>query len=159
IHIDAKATVPLLAALLLNEKEAIAIREHAASTLAGANQPEAHAALVKALQSAPARLQTTIALGMASSPQGGDRLLQAIEAGKASPRLLQDRAIEIRLQNAKVANVKDRLKKLTQGLPAADQKAQELIAKRRDAFASFKADVEEGKKLFQKHCANCHQIA
>src|SRR5262249_20489516 len=104
------------------------------------------------------RLQSTIALGMAGTPQGGEKLLQAIEAGKASPRLLQDRAIEIRLQNAKIGNVKDRLKKLTQGLPAADQKTQELIAKRRDAFASFKPDVEIGQKLFTKHCANCHQI-
>ena len=159
VNLDAKQAVPPLTLLLLNDQEAIAIREQVANALAGTNHPEAHAALVKALQNAPARLQTTIALGMAGSPQGGDRLLQAIEAGKASPRLLQDRAIELRLQNAKINNVKDRLKKLAQGLPAADQKAQELITKRRDAFVSVKADTEIGQKIFQKQCANCHQIA
>ncbi len=114
--------------------------------------------MVKALQFAPARLQTSIAVGMAGGP-GGNTLLQAIEAGKASPRLLQDQAVVVRLQSAKIVNVKDRLKKLTQGLPPADQKVQELLSKRRDAFASFKTDVEIGQKIFQKQCASCHQIA
>jgi putative heme-binding domain-containing protein len=159
VAIDAKEAVEPLTQLLLNEKEAIAIREQTANALAGTNHPDAHAALVKALQNAPARLQTTIALGMAGSPQGGERLLQAIEIGKASRHLLQDRAIELRLSNAKIGNVKDRLKTLTQGLPAADQKAQELITKRRDAFTSFKGDAEVGQKIYQKNCANCHQIA
>jgi putative heme-binding domain-containing protein len=159
VAIDAKRAVPPLTQLLLNDKEAIAIREQVANVLAGTNNTEAHAALVQALQNAPARLQSTIALGMSGSPQGSDRLLQAIEAGKASPRLLQDRAIELRLQNAKIANVKDRLTKLMKGLAPTDQKAQELIAKRREAFTSFKPDAAMGEKVFQKHCANCHQIA
>lgn len=153
MEIDARQAVPPLTRLLLNDKEAIELREQIASALAGTNRPEAHAALVQALQNAPARLQSTIALGMAATPQGGDRLLQAIESGKASPRLLQDRAIEVRLQNQK-----DRLKKLTAGLPAANEKIQELITKRRDAFASFKSDAALGQMLFAKHCANCHQL-
>ncbi len=158
VELDPKQAAPLVESLL-SGKEAIAIREHIANVLAGTNRPDAHAALIQALQKAPARLQSTIALGMASTPQGGERLLQAIEAGKASPRLLQDRAVEIRLQNAKIKGVNDRLKKLTQGLPPADQKAQDAIAKRRDAFASFKSDAATGQKIFQKHCAACHQIA
>jgi putative heme-binding domain-containing protein len=159
VSVDAAKAMPTLSAMLLNDKEAIVIREQVANALAGTNHPDAHAALLSALQNAPARLQDTIALGMASSPQGGDRLLQAIEAGKASPRLLQDRGIELRLANTKIANVKERLQKLAKGLPAADQKLQELIGKRRDAFVTFKADAEQGQKVFQKHCANCHQIA
>jgi putative heme-binding domain-containing protein len=159
VNIDWEQAVEPLMQLLLNEKESLTIREQVANSLAGTNHLAAHAALLKSLQNAPARLQTTIALGMAGSPQGGDKLLQAIEDGKASRHLLQDRAIELRLANAKITNVKDRLKKLMQGLPPADQKAQELITKRRDAFASFKSDADVGQKLFQKHCANCHQIA
>jgi putative heme-binding domain-containing protein len=156
---DAKYAIPPLSGILLNDKEPIAVREQIASALAGTNHGDAHSALVQGLQNAPARLQTTIALGMAGSAQGGDRLLKAIEAGKASPRLLHDRAIEVRLSSAKITNVKDRLKKLTQGLPATDDKAQALIAKQRDAFVSFKADPVMGEKVFQKSCAICHQIA
>src|SRR5439155_24377413 len=101
VAIDAKEAVEPLTQLLLNEKEAIAIREQTASALAGTNHPDAHAALVKALQNAPARLQTTIALGMAGSPQGGEKLVQAIETGKASRHHLQERPLELRLANAK----------------------------------------------------------
>lgn len=159
VAIDAKAALGPLTRLLLDDKEAIAIREQTANALAGLNQAEAQGALIKALENAPARLQTTIALGMAGSPQGGEKLLVAIEAGKASRHLLQDRAIELRLANAKIPNVKVRLKALMQGLPAANEKALEMIAKRRDAFASFKPDIDLGQKLFTKHCANCHQVA
>jgi len=159
INIDAKQSVPPLAEILVNEKEPIAVREQIANSLASTNHADAHSALIQGLLNAPARLQSTIALGMAGSAQGGDRLLKAIEAGKASPRLLQDRAIEVRLSTAKIANVKARLKKLTEGLPAADQKTQEMISKKRDAFVSFKADPAMGQKIFQKSCANCHQIA
>ncbi len=159
VSIDAKSAIPPLGQMLLNEKEPIALREQVANALAGTNHADAHATLVQALQSAPARLQTTIALGMAGSTQGGERLLQAIEAGKASRLLLQDRAIEIRLSSAKIANVKKRISSLTANLPAVDQKAQELIAKKRDAFVSFKADVDMGQKIFQKHCGTCHQIS
>jgi putative heme-binding domain-containing protein len=72
---------------------------------------------------------------------------------------LQDRAIELRLRGAKIADAKARLNKLMEGLPPADQKANELIARRRDGFVSFKSDAELGEKLFVKHCANCHQVA
>ena len=74
IELDPKQAAPLVESLL-NDKEVIAIREHIANVFAGTNRPDAHAALIQALQNAPARLQSTIALGMASSPQGGERLL------------------------------------------------------------------------------------
>jgi len=159
VAIEPKKHVEPLARLLLDDSEKIAVREQIASSLAGVNQPEAYTALVQAFEKAPARLQTTIALGMAGSPQGGSKLLDAVAAGKASARLLQDRAIELKLRQAKVANLDKRLAMLTKGLPAADQRAQELIGKRKAAFTTAKADAMEGKKVFEKHCANCHIIA
>jgi putative heme-binding domain-containing protein len=159
INIDAKQAVEPLIKLILNEHEVTAVREQVARDLGGTNHPEAHAALLKALQNAPARLEVPIALGLTGNKAGSEKLLQAIEAGKASPRVLQSRPILLRLQATKLADLDARIAKLTRGMPTADQKTQELIAKRRDAFVSFKADVEVGQKTFQKHCANCHQIA
>lgn len=161
VAIDPKEATKRLAATLSHPpfRTSEATKETIISTLASLDAPEAHQLLLDALQGAPARVQTSIALGMSGSALGGDRLLKAIEAGKASPRLLQDRAIELRLASAKVANVKMRLVNLTKGLPPADQKAQELIAKKRDAFISFKADAVLGEKIFQKNCAACHQVA
>src|SRR5205823_1425182 len=103
--------------------------------------------LVKVLQTAPARLEFSIALGLSSSKPGAERLLQAIEAGKASPRVLQVQAVLLRLKDAKLPDFDARLAKVTRGLATADQKTQELIAQRRDAFVSFKTDVVAGQKL------------
>jgi putative heme-binding domain-containing protein len=158
VNLDARKAVGSLAEVLLSEKESVAVREQVAMALAGTNHAEAHTALVKAMESAPARLQTVIALGLAGSPQGGEKLLDAVGAGKASPRLLQDRAIELKLRQAKIANLDGKLTKLTMGLPAASAQIQTLLAQKRDGFLSSRADSEAGLKVFEKHCANCHQI-
>src|SRR5205823_10926599 len=102
---------------------------------------------------------STIARGMAGSPQGAEKLLEAVALGKASPRLLQDRGLVLKLQQAKVAKLDDRLVSLTKGLPAADQKLQDLLGARKAAFDAGKWDIAAGQAIFQKHCAACHQIA
>ena len=129
------------------------------STLASLDAPEAHELLIRILENAPASVQTTIALGMSGSSLGGDRLLKAIEAGKASPRLLQDRTIEVKLLSAKIPDVKQRLKKLTEGLPPVEARTQELIAAKSKAFSTFKTDIDQGRGVFNTKCAACHQIS
>jgi putative heme-binding domain-containing protein len=158
VSIEPRQHVEPLVRLLLNDKEPIGVREQVAASLAGTNEKEAHAALIEALAKAPAALQTTIAVGMTGSPHGGDKLLEAVAAGKASARLLQDRAIEARLKFARVPDVDQRLAKLTKGLPPADQRAFELMNRHRVGFAAAKVDAGQGVKVFQKHCAACHQI-
>src|SRR2546430_918502 len=81
---------------------------------------------------APARLQTALAANLVNPRAGADRLLEAIAAGKASARLLQERAVAVRLK--KMADLKGRLEQLTRGLPPADQKIQELLQRRRDGY-------------------------
>jgi putative heme-binding domain-containing protein len=114
---------------------------------------------LQALPTAPARLQTAIAAGLAGSPAGADKLLDAVEAGKASARLLQEKAVETPLTAGSRPGVKERLAKLTKGLPPADQKIQELIAARHKSFEAAKPDAEAGAKVFEKNCAVCHTLA
>jgi putative heme-binding domain-containing protein len=159
ITLGPAVAVKALAEILRNDAETIAVREQVATALAGTNNPDAHDALVKTMEAAPARLQTVIALGLAGSPKGGEKLLDAVGKGKASPRLLQDRGVELKLRQTKLADLDQRLAKLTKGLPAADQRIAELIGKRRAAFLASKGDMAAGVKVYEKHCANCHQIA
>jgi len=156
---DLKRNGPILADLLLQDSAPITLREQAAQTLASSDAPETQAALIKAFEKAPARLQTNIALALVSSPKGAERLLAAIESGKASPRLLQDRGVDLRIRQTKLGKLDERLASLTKSLPPADQKMQELISKRREIVANAKVDLEAGQKAFAKHCAACHQIA
>ncbi len=159
VNIEPRKHIGPLTHLLLDENEPIGIREQIASSLAATNETEAYAALVQAFEKSPARLQTTIALGMAGSPQGGTKLLDAVAAGKASARLLQDRALELKLRQARVPDLDARLAKLTKGLPAPSERVAELIAQRKTAFLKVTADAKAGRLVFEKHCATCHIIA
>jgi putative heme-binding domain-containing protein len=142
---------------LLNEPSGtITFREHIAKSLASTNRPEAHTALLKALIVAPASLQNTIAGGLATSPQGAAKLLDAVAAGKASARLLQVWLVHIRL--TKYAELRGRLAKLTEGLPPADENLQALLKTRRSGFAAAKPDPALGARVFEKSCAICHQL-
>ena len=109
---------------------AFELREQAAKLLGQANKAETQAQLLQALPAAPARLQNSIAAALAGSRAGAEKLLDAVETGKASARLLQEKAVETPLTTSEIPGVKDRLAKLTKGLPPADQKIQELIAAR-----------------------------
>jgi len=159
IKIDPEKHLDRLNALLADAKQSPGLHEQIALSLSLANVPAAHALLAKMLETAPARLQTAIALGLAGSPSGGQQLLKAVEAGKCSARLLQEVAIQQRLFQAKIPKLKERLAKLTKGLPSLDQRVYETISKKRAGFVSAKADVAAGAKLFEKHCASCHQLA
>jgi putative heme-binding domain-containing protein len=156
--IDAARHIPLLGRVLADASQPVEVREHAANLLARINRPEAHECLLVGLQTAPARLQTVIAMVLAGNRGGAEKLLQAVAAGKASPRLLQERAVEVRLHEAKVPDLAKRLAKLTAGLPPADQRLHDLMRRRRESFLASKKDVALGRAAFEKNCANCHQV-
>jgi putative heme-binding domain-containing protein len=156
--IDSRTAVELLGRIICEAGEPTALREQADNLLAQGNQAGSRAALLKTLPLAPGRLQSTIGVALASSKEGGDALLEAIAAGKASARLLQERPIELRLRLFGVGNLDARLSKLLAGLPPADTHLQDLINHRRQGFAAITPDVAAGAKVFEKHCAACHQL-
>jgi putative heme-binding domain-containing protein len=157
--INSPRAIPLLGRLVSDSGTLIALREQAAGAVAGMNRPEARETLIEALKTAEARLQNTIALEMSKSPQGAEKLLEAVAAGKASARLLLERGVDVNLRQRKLPNLKERLKKLTRGLPKVDERLQQVLTQRRAGFLKAKADAIAGAKVFEKNCANCHQLA
>ncbi len=157
--IDARRNTGALGRVLADASSPIDLREQCARLLAEANQAETGAQLLAALPSAPARLQNTIAAGLAGSQEGAEKLLELVAAGKASARLLQERAVTVRLASAKLPKLKERLAKLTEGLPAADARMHALLDVRRKGFAKARTDVAIGARVFEKNCANCHQVS
>ncbi len=157
--IDPRGAVAVLGKTVAASGQPLGLREHAAGVLGRINQPAAHAELLKALPLVPARVQHVIAVELARSPQGAEKLLEAVAAGKASARLLQDRLVDLRLKETRLPDRAKRVAKLTTGLPPADQKIQDLLRRRHDRFLKAQADAGRGAKVFEQHCANCHQIA
>ncbi len=156
--IDAGKAVPIIVKLLNDASDSIVLREKTAPTLAGLNRTDGLDELVKAFQAAPARLQTAIALAMAGNAAAAEKLLAAIESGKASARLLQNFTVQTKLKESKLPGAMARVETLTKGLPSADDRMLELIKARRAGFAKAKGDVTPGKQVFTKNCAICHQI-
>jgi putative heme-binding domain-containing protein len=137
------------------------LREACARALAESGSPAACALLTDALATAPQSLQTQIALEMASHTDAAAALLDAVEHGKASRRLLQDKTIKDRLTAANPANLAQRLESLTKGLPTEDAERQELIDERAAAFAALgptEKSATRGADVFKQNCAVCHSI-
>lgn len=134
------------------------LQQHAANVLGQRDREDVRTALLERLQAAPAATAVMIARGLVQTPAGSAALLSAIEAGKATPRLLQDGPIEQRMRGAILAEFDSRRSKLLEGLPAVDERVTQLIAARRAAVAASKPDFVRGQALFKQHCAACHKL-
>jgi putative heme-binding domain-containing protein len=157
--IDVKKNAATLGKVLTEAQAPMGLREQTVRLLAAANQAETQEQLVLALPPAPARLQNVIAAALAATKTGAGKLFDAVAAGKASARLLQEQAVKVKLAESKLPDWKDRVAKLTEGLPSADQKLAALLKERHDSFVKHKGDSALGAKIFEKHCAVCHTIA
>jgi putative heme-binding domain-containing protein len=157
--IDAPSHAEALAKVVRDPAAPDTVREAAGNALGSVNSPAASSAIVEAMHAAPQKLQLSLAKALASTPGGAEVLLDAIQSGKASARLLQDANVRERLAVAKPANLDARIAELTKGLPAADVEIQKLIDLRAMTFNPAKASAARGLAVFQKNCMVCHMVA
>jgi putative heme-binding domain-containing protein len=134
------------------------LRQRAARALGTVNNEAARASLLAFLPAAPERLAVEVASSLAKSKTGGEALLEAVTAGKASPQLLQEPLVTSPLNQQKIDKLDDRIKKLTASLPSRDEQIRRLIEDRLIGFNKFKPDAARGKQVFVKNCAVCHKL-
>jgi putative heme-binding domain-containing protein len=157
-EIDSAAAIQPIGKVISESTEPMPLREQAVKLLAAMGQPGAMDTLVAALPTVPGSLQTSIASGLVRSPGGAERLLKAIEAGKASARLLQERGVAVPIAAFNLKTLNDRVGPLLKGLPPAEARIQEIIGKRRESFGKASTDLARGASVFEKSCAACHQL-
>lgn len=131
------------------------MREKFALALAGAKSIDA---IATAVNSAPRRLQQSLATVLASSREGGELLLRAIADGKAPALLLRDKPLADRLQAARIPDLDVRVARLTANLPPANAGIDRLISPRAAAFDPAKASAARGAGVFARNCAVCQVI-
>lgn len=153
-----ETSAPLCLAIVGNVDEPLPLRTAAALLLGPVDSDASRAGLVAALPGAPPRLEQAVALALASSSSGAEVLLRAIEAGKATPRLLQDSTVAERLNNASIPEREQRIQAITSQLPPADDAIRRLVAQRTNAYPRAQTNVESGAALFKKHCVACHKL-
>lgn len=157
--VNAEKAIPILGKVLSDSTLPAPLRERAAQVLGGVNQPAAQEQLIIALQTSPAPLASIIGLAMVGTKEGAEKLLQGIEAGKASARLLSEQGILTKLRSSTLPKLDERIAAVTKGLPTAEQRITDLMRLRHDGFGKVKSDADLGKAVFVKHCAVCHTIA
>jgi putative heme-binding domain-containing protein len=150
--------IPVLSQVMGDPSESFEVREKAIGTLGGMSRPVADSALLALLPVAPGRLQNAIAFAMGARPASARALLDAVAAGKASARVLQEPRVALVLGQSKLPDLKQRLDSLLKGLPPADDRLHELLAERRRRFDASVHDAARGARVFEKNCAVCHQI-
>ena len=153
----AKAADPL-GKVVLDEKAPYRVREAAATALAKSNSAETRAKLLELLPLSPERLQVTIAAALSTNRPGAEALLDAVTKGKASARLLQERAVRVFLDGTGIPDLQPKIAALTAGAQPLEARVSDLLARRRLGLASAKLDAKRGAELFTKNCASCHQI-
>ncbi|HYE31491.1 MAG TPA: PVC-type heme-binding CxxCH protein [Methylomirabilota bacterium] len=127
----------------------------------GLSQTNATASLdlvQEVFRTAPQRVQARLAESLASSPAGAETLLQLVERGDASQRVLGQAAIRDKITASKSEAIQQRFQKLVAGMPPALEEADKLIEERRKAFASAKPDIHKGRTIFSESCSVCHQV-
>ncbi|MCA9101818.1 MAG: c-type cytochrome [Planctomycetales bacterium] len=116
------------------------------------------ALISETMKTTPAAVQTRLAEQLASTPAGADTLLSLIEHGQASPRLLARESLAQRVTAARPDDAPRRIEQLVADLPPRSEELDRQIAERIKAFATAGADAADGKAVFTKRCALCHQI-
>jgi putative heme-binding domain-containing protein len=163
LAIDGPRSIPILGELLAAAAEQLPVRQKAAAALGSINNDESRAELIRQLPTASERLAVEIATALAASPAGGEALLAAVDQGKATARLLQERAVFERLRQTGIAEVDARIEKLTHDLPPREERLAQLIDARRAAFTAAQSaatpDAERGRAIFIKNCAVCHRLS
>jgi putative heme-binding domain-containing protein len=159
VSTEPASQVRILGRVLADTSEPMGLRLKAAQLLAGMNRTESQIELLTSLTTAPQQLAVSIATGLAATPRGAEKFLEAVSKGKASAQLVQERQVAVRLDQTHLPGLKDRVASLTRGLPSPDKRIQDLMANRRKSFLAAKSSAEQGVKVFEKFCANCHQVA
>ncbi|HJN13540.1 MAG TPA: PVC-type heme-binding CxxCH protein [Pirellulaceae bacterium] len=110
------------------------------------------------MKTSPMRVQQKLADGLAASPVGSGVLLDLIERGIASARLLQSASLRQKLLATDRPTMALRIEQLTANLPAASEQLDSILKQRHTSFLAAAASAERGQLQFTKHCAVCHQV-
>lgn len=120
-----------------------------------AQQLEALGAVMRVI---PARSQSSLAVRLAGRREGLTALIQLVEGGYASPRLLVEQAVAERIAQVDDAKLETNVQRLTAGLADAAEQIEQQIAVSRERFRASPGSITKGAEVFKKQCANCHQI-
>ena len=134
-----------------------ALQSRVARAIATRDPMQALESMAVGLAATPANTQIRIAKALADTEIGAELLFQMISDKSAPSRILLNKPVAEKLTALK-SDYRDRIAKLTAGLPPADKRILDLLAAASKAFAPGKASLATGENLFKQNCAACHSL-
>lgn len=159
ISLDPSRAIEPLHAILADASLTALQREQAAQQLSRIDRPEARAALMSQLKSAPDSVAVLIATGVAGNRQSAAELLKEIREGRAPATLLREPNVVDRLHASGLPGVDKQVAELTEKLAPKDSRIEKLIAQRKAGYLAGKWSPKVGREVFAKSvCVNCHRV-
>jgi putative heme-binding domain-containing protein len=157
LAINPEKNVALVGEMLQDSSERIELQGRILAAFRRLDSPAATAQLVRALEAAPARLQTRLAANLVQREDTARAMLDAIESGKASRQVLLRSGIQIRLKSLP-PDIRARADRLTRDLAHEEASLEGLIDQRRSSFHANQTLAARGATVFEKYCIKCHQV-
>jgi putative heme-binding domain-containing protein len=156
--VDNQRAMNRFSEVLQSQSAPIELKRTVSEMLGRLKSPAGTELLSSLLRTAPGNYAVLLARGLSWSDHGGETLLRLIEEGKAAPDLLNDGVVAAEINVRVFDRKEERLATIRKTIPSPDEALKELIDQRRTSFESAVTDIEKGQTVFQKNCANCHQI-
>ncbi|MCP4193371.1 MAG: c-type cytochrome [Planctomycetaceae bacterium] len=106
----------------------------------------------------PLRHQLTAAQQMALNSENATQLLSMIDGGVASRQLLQNPTVHERMAATVDPEDQARIEAMLNDLPPANEQIQATVTEQLQAMANRRGSAANGKVIFNKQCASCHQV-
>lgn len=157
VSFQSNSVLKSLAELIATNSVPLHFRNRICRQVVKPNPEEISALLTDTMKLVPQKVQLQLAQTMATSRTGSEALLQQIQQGNASARILQD-STALQKVIAVVPDARIRIARLTSGLPPLTAQIASLLENRRRGYTAAAASTASGKEVFAKHCALCHQL-
>ena len=115
--------------------------------------------IVDTMKVATAEEQVRIAEVLVTDAEGASTLVNLIEKGHASARLLLRPVVVDSIRAFLTEDLVNRVEAIVAELPDQNTAAAELIALKIQQFRETPGDAATGAALFKKNCSVCHQVA
>ena len=102
--------------------------------------------------------QQIIGKQLSADRQGVDTLLRLVDDGLVSAELLSRPEVAAGLSAVSNDEQKQWIEQLTAEMPVESEAVREAISARITQFEKNPGNVSRGKLVFEKNCANCHQV-
>ena len=113
----------------------------------------------KSLQTMSIGEQERVADLLSADGEGRSYLLELLEAGTISTAVLRNETVLLKLRSHQQGEFNSIIDQFVARMPDTQPELEKLIMRRKQLVMVSDGNAEEGKKVFVKNCANCHQLS